>query len=80
MVKSKSRDGSKLRSFITIKQELVKVSPLTYEAVCPTPIERQKLKTCLRVFCDKINSALKKHSEFDNALGTIDFLANVLEF
>ena len=56
------------------------MSPLTYKAVCPTPIERQKVKTCLRVFCDEIISTLKSHPEFDNARGTINFLAKVLEF
>ena len=61
-------------------KEVVKMSPLTYEAVCPTPIERQKVKTCLRVFCDETISALKSHPEFDNVTGTVNFLAKVLEF
>ena len=56
------------------------MSPLTYEAVCPSPIELQKVKTCLQVFCDETISALKSHPEFGNARGTINFLAKVLEF
>ena len=54
--------------------------PLTYEAVCPTPIERKNVKTCLRVFCDECIFTLKSHPEFINATGTINFLATVLEF
>ena len=61
-------------------KELVKMSRLTFEAVCPTPIERQKVETCLRVFCDETISALKLHPEFENATGIICFLTCVLDF
>ena len=61
-------------------KKVVKMSPLTYEAVCPTPIERQKVKTCLRVFCNETIYVLKSYPKFDNAIGTVDFLTKVLEF
>ena len=61
-------------------KELVKMSRLTFEAVCPTPIERQRVGTCLRVFCDETTSALKVHPEIQDASGTIYFLTFVLEF
>ena len=60
-------------------KELVKISRLTFEAVGPTFIERQKVETCLRVFCDETISALKLHPEFKDAKGTIYFLNAVLE-
>ena len=50
------------------------MSRLTFEAVCPTPIERQRVGTCLRVFCDETISALKVHPEIQDASGTIYFL------
>ena len=56
------------------------MSRLTFEAVCPTPIERQRVGTCLRVFCDETISALKVHPEIQDASGTIYFLTFVLEF
>ena len=62
-------------------KEVVKMSRLTFEAVCPTPVERQKVGLCLRVFCEETISALKSHPEFQqNAKGTICFLTYVLEF
>ena len=57
------------------------MSRLTFETVCPTLIERQKGKTCLRVFCKKTISALKLHPQFKpDAKATIYFLNAVLEF
>ena len=56
------------------------MSRLTFEAIYPTPIERQKVETCLRVFCDETISALKLHPEFKDAKGTIYFLNAVLQF
>ena len=40
---------------------LVKISKLTYRAANPKPIERQKVDTCLKVFCDETAHALKFH-------------------
>ena len=62
------------------RKELVKMSRLTFEAVCPTPIKRQRVGTCLRVFCDETISALKVHPEIQDASGTIYFLTYVSEF
>ena len=56
------------------------MSRLTYEAVCPTPIARQKVAICLRVFCDETISALKSHPEFKSARGTIIFLEALVKF
>ena len=53
---------------------------LKFEAVCPTPIERQRVGTCLRVFCDETISALKVHPEIQDVSGTIYFSTFVLEF
>ena len=58
----------------------MKISRLTFETVCLTSIERQKVETYLQVFCDKTISALKLHPEFKDAKGTIYFLNAVLEF
>ena len=60
-------------------KELVQMSRLTFETFCPTPIERQKVEICLRVFCDETISALKLHPEFKDLKGTIYFLTAVLE-
>ena len=56
------------------------MSRLTFEAVFPRLIERQKVKTYLTVFCYETNSALKLHPEFKEAKDTIYFLNVVLEF
>ena len=56
------------------------MSRLKFEAICPTPIERQRVGTCLRVFCDETTSTLKVHPEIQDASGTIFFLIFVLEF
>ena len=56
------------------------MSRLTFEAVCPTPTEKQKVETCLQVFCDETISALKLHPEFKGAKSTIYFLNAVLQF
>ena len=62
------------------RKELVKMSRLIFETVCPTSIEKLKVETCLRVFCDKTISALNLHPEFKDAKGTIYFKNAVLEF
>ena len=51
-----------------------------FEVVGPTSIERQKVETCLRVFCDKTISALKLHPEIKEEKGRIYFLNAVIEF
>ena len=57
------------------------MSRLAFEAVCPTPIEKQRVGTCLRVFCDETISALMvQNPEIQDASGTIYFLTFVLEF
>jgi len=68
------------RLFYYESKEIVTMSRLTYEAVCPTPIERQKVATCLKVFCDETISALKSHPDFQSAQGTIIFLEIMVEF
>ena len=40
---------------------LVKISKLSYVAANLKPIERQKVDTCLKVFCDETVDALKFH-------------------
>ena len=61
-------------------KELVKMSRLTFEAVCPTPIKRQRVGTCLQVFCDETISDLKVHPKIQDASGIVYFLTFVLEF
>ena len=51
---------------------LVKMSRLNYTAVNPKPIERQKVDTCLRVFCDETIQALKEVDLGEDASGTIN--------
>ena len=35
-------------------------------AVRPKPIERQKVSTCLKVFCDETYTALRSHPSLSN--------------
>ena len=61
---------------------LVKMSKLTYVAANPKPIERQKVDTCLKVFCEETINALKLHPgmQNDNVDGTVLFLTKVVQF
>ena len=62
--------------------DLVKMSKLTYVAANPKPIERQKVETCLKVFCDETCSALKLNQEMQtrNVDGTVLFLKKFIKF
>ena len=64
------------------QNSLVKLSKLTDVAVSPKPIERQKVETCLRVFCDETISAMETHTGMSGAgaEGTILFLKLVTKF
>ena len=58
------------------KGSSVKLSKLNDVAISPKPIERQRVSTCLRVFCDETIAALETHPGInkDSAMGTINFL------
>jgi len=60
------------------KDAIVKLSKLTDTAVSPKPIERQKMSTCLEVFCDETMNALKLTvSDSDD---TVLFLSLFIKF
>ena len=54
-------------------------SRLTEVAVRPKPIERQKVATCLRVFCDETCAALRTNPETKDADGTCRFIQKVVD-
>ena len=56
--------------------KLVKMSKLNETSVYPKPIERQRVSTCLNVFCDETVVALKTHPELldKNNSGNINFI------
>ena len=62
------------------KDHLVKLSSLTETSVFPKPIERQRLSSCLKIFSEKTNAALRTISRIDenDAEGTVKFLSIVL--
>ena len=62
--------------------ELVKLSSLTYQAANPKPIERQRVETCMKVFCDRTKEALINHPHMksENVDGTVIFLQKVITF
>jgi len=62
------------------KQNIVKMSNLTDVAVYPSPVERQKVSFCLKVFCDRTLSALRCHPEMSNSNDTALFIDKVLRF
>ena len=37
------------------------MSKVTFQAANPKPIERQRVETCLRVFCNETKEALMNH-------------------
>ena len=51
-------------------------------SVFPKPIERQKVSTCLKVFCEKTIAALKSHPELNpnEVNGTVKFIEVILSF
>lgn len=61
---------------------LVKMSKLTYVAANPRPIERQKVDTCMKVFCEETVNALKFHPGMadENVDGTVLFITKIIEF
>lgn len=58
------------------KNNLVKLSKLDAVSVNPKPIERQRVSTVLKVFCDETVAALECHSQLDSnsVSGTVKFL------
>ncbi|XP_065660880.1 uncharacterized protein LOC136084588 [Hydra vulgaris] len=60
--------------------QMIKMSKLTDVAVFPKPIERQKVSTCLKVFCEETVCALKCHLELKDVDDTISFLSIITEF
>ena len=65
------------RSEIT---QLAKMSKLSEVSVRPKPIERQKVSTCLQVFCEETISALKVHPELRDCADMIEFLLVMVEW
>ena len=61
---------------------LIKLSKLNAVAVAPKPIERQKVSTCLRVFCDETIAALESHPKLDgvDVHGTLQFIRIIVRF
>ena len=51
-------------------------------ATNPKPIERQKVDTCLKVFCDETVDALKFHPGMQdkNVDGTVTLITKIIEF
>ena len=64
------------------RNKLVSMSRLNAVAIAPNPIERQKVDTCLRIFCEETLSALRTHPELvDGAVeGTAKFIELFLTF
>ena len=72
-----------LTLLISIRHEeehLVKLSKLTNVSVLPRPIERQKVSTCLKIFCDETITDLKTHTCVKEADDTIRFLEIFVKF
>ena len=63
-------------------QELIKMSKVTFQAANPKPIERQRVETCLRVFCNETKEALINHPgmQKENVDGTVNFLEKIITF
>ena len=64
------------------KENLIKLFRLSDTSVCPKPIERQKVSTCLQVFCDRTVSALRTHPLLNNldVSDTADFINIFVQF
>lgn len=61
----------------------VKMSELDEVAVFPKPIERQKVATCLKVFCERTHRALLSHPGMEDVEGVQDtalFIEKVLRW
>ena len=61
---------------------LVKMLKLTYVGANLKPIERQKVDTCLKVFCDETVNVLKFHSgmQVENFDGTVTLITKIIKF
>ena len=61
-------------------ESLLKLSRLNYVSVFPKPIERQSVKTCLRVFSEETVAALSTHPQIDHdaVSGTRIFIQLIL--
>ena len=61
---------------------LLKLSKLDDVAIAPTPIERQKVGPCLRVFCEETLTALGTHSGLKGTeiSGTMAFIELFVKF
>ena len=60
-----------------------KLSKLYEVAVYPKPVERQKVSTCLKIFCDETASALRTHpamKDVEGAAHTAEFLSLMTKF
>nr|XP_047136892.1 uncharacterized protein LOC124813634 [Hydra vulgaris] len=64
----------------TEKRSLVKLSKLNDVTVAPKPIERQKVSTCLPIFCEETFAALKSCSNIGKSDSTIRFIEIILKF
>ena len=64
------------------EKSLLKLSELDFVAVFPKPIERQNVKTCLKVFSTKTVVALQTCTELRSAdnIGTVKFIKMFIEF
>ena len=74
---------SVLKDLYSLESEkFPKLSKLNETAVFPKPIERQKVTTCLRIFCYETIAALENYPDIDqsNAHGTIQFLKIIVAF
>ena len=58
--------------------KLVKIIKLTYRAASSKPIERQKVGTCLIVFCDETVNALGMQDE--NIYVSVTLITKITEF
>ena len=58
------------------------MSKLTYVAANLKPVEKQKVDTCLKVFCDETKDALKFHPGMldENVNGTVTLITKIIEF
>ena len=60
-----------------------KLSHLDEVAVYPKPVERQKVSTCLKIFCDETASALRTHpttKDLEGVKDTADFISLFVKF
>ena len=64
-------------------QSFFKLSKLDEVAVYPKPVERQKVSTCLKIFCDQTASALRTHpamKDVEGAADTAEFISLMTKF